>query len=174
MDILISSNLERLIYRIAGDDPQVTVSLMEGLKKEGSYEISEKMREGLSDFYGNYASEEEGAEAIRSFYEKEGYVIDTHTAVAAAVCKKYREETADPAKILVASTASPFKFSRSVAEAVGLQDLPADDFALIDLLSDKTGLPIPQAVNEVRNAPVLHDTVVSRLQMKDAVAEFLT
>ena len=173
MDILISSNLERLIYRIAGNDAEKTALLMRSLSGQGSYEITDEMRSGLDSFYGNYASEEEAAEAIAGLYESENYVIDTHTAVAAAVCRKYREETGDKGKILIASTASPFKFAKSVAKAVGIKDAPDDDFAVIDLLAEKTGMKTPAAVEEVRSAPILHDTVVSRAEMKEAVSEFL-
>ena len=85
MDILISSNLERLIYRIAGNDPEKNSRLMEGLAKDGKYEITDEMKQNLQEFYGNYATEEETAGAIRRLYEETGYVMDTHTAVAEAV-----------------------------------------------------------------------------------------
>ena len=108
MDILISSNLERLIYRIAGDDANANKELMDSLKKDGRYTITDDMRAKLEDFYGNYASEAETAEAIKSIYYNTGYVIDTHTAVAASVYKKYVAETSDETKTVIASTASPF------------------------------------------------------------------
>lgn len=85
MDILISSNLERLIYRIAGNDAAKNAAFMKRLSDEGVYEITTEMKASLGDFYGNYASEQETAETIRDLYEKTGYVLDTHTAVAAAV-----------------------------------------------------------------------------------------
>ena len=87
---------------------------MSELSTAGKYEITADMRAQMKDFYGNYASEQETAEMIRTLYEKTGYVIDTHTAVAAAVCRKYRKETDDNTKVVLASTASPFKFTRSV------------------------------------------------------------
>ena len=118
MDILISSNLERLIYRIAGEDADKNAALMKALVTEGRYEITPQMREQLSDFYGNYASEEETGEAIHDLYEKTGYVMDTHTAVAKSVYEKYRAQTGDTAtKTVIASTASPFKFTGSVMKA---------------------------------------------------------
>ena len=107
MDILVSSNLERLIYRIAGEDPKKTGDLMASLSGAGSYEITGEMKEKLEDFYGNYATEEEVSESIAGLYRKEGYVIDTHTAVAACVLEKYRRETGDDTKTVIASTASP-------------------------------------------------------------------
>lgn len=91
MDILISSNLERLIYRIAGDDPVKTQALMKALSGEGKYEITPKMKEKLGDFYGNFAKEDEAFGRIKALYEDTGYVIDTHTAVASAVYDKYKE-----------------------------------------------------------------------------------
>ena len=119
MDILISSNLERLIYWAAGNDAKKNVEFMTALTKEGVYEITPQMQEKLKDFYGNYASEEETAEAIRTLYEKTGYILDTHTAVASSVYGKYKAETKDEqTTTVIASTASPFKFSRSVMDAI--------------------------------------------------------
>ena len=117
MDILISSNLERLIYRIAGNDAEKNAALMRELTTTGKYEITPEMRAQLKDFYGNYTSEAETAEVIRALYEKTGYVIDTHTAVAAGVYGKYKKDTGDvDTKTVIASTASPFKFTRSVMD----------------------------------------------------------
>ena len=119
MDILISSNLERLIYWAAGNDAKKNVEFMNALTQAGVYEITPQMQEKLIDFYGNYASEEETAEAIRNLYEKTGYILDTHTAVAASVYEKYKAETKDAqTTTVIASTASPFKFSRSVMDAI--------------------------------------------------------
>mgnify|MGYP000730186192 CR=1 FL=1 len=91
MDILISSNLERLIYRIAGNDANKNAQLMASLAKDGKYTVTPEMKEELSDFYGNYTSEKETAEVIKKLYEDTGYIIDTHTAVAAGVYDKYKE-----------------------------------------------------------------------------------
>ncbi|MBD8926269.1 MAG: threonine synthase, partial [[Eubacterium] rectale] len=119
MDILISSNLERLIYRIAGNDAAKNAGLMKELSETGKYTVTPEMKEKLTDFYGNYTSEKETGEAIKKLYEDTGYVIDTHTAVAAGVYDKYKKETGDTkTKTVIASTASPFKFTRSVMEAI--------------------------------------------------------
>lgn len=173
MDILISSNLERLIYRIAGNDAEKTAELMAALSNGGKYEISQQMREALSDFYGNYASEEETAAAIKKLYEDCGYVIDTHTAVASAVYGKYKADTQDTAKTVIASTASPYKFTRSVMEAMGECNSDMDDFALADALSVLSKVPVPAAVEEIRTAPVLHDHVCGKDEMKAVVKKFL-
>ena len=145
MDILISSNLERLIYHLTGDDADQNRAFMESLSREGRYAITPEMKEQLSDFYGNYASEEETAAVIADIYRKDGYVIDTHTAVAADVYRKYRKERDNGRKTVIASTASPFKFTRSVMKAI----------------------------EEIRTAAVLHDTVVEKDGMKGIVERIL-
>lgn len=173
MDILISSNLERLIYRIAGNDAQKNAELMRSLSGEGRYEITEEMKAGLSDFYGNFATQEECAAKIRSLYEDTGYVIDTHTAVAAVVYDKYKAATADTARTVIASTASPFKFTRSVMAAIDAKYEEMDDFALVDELSRIGNVQIPGAIEEIRTAAVLHDIQCGRSEMKKAVEDFL-
>lgn len=173
MDILISSNLERLIYRIAGEDDQADAEFMKNLAEKGAYEITPAMREKLADFYGNFATEEETAWTIRELYEKTGYVIDPHTAVASCVYGKYKADTADGTKTVIASTASPYKFTRSVMNAIGESCEGKDDFELADALSRLSGTELPKAVEEIRTAPVLHDAVVEIPEMKAAVKEFL-
>lgn len=173
MDILISSNLERLIYRIAGNNPGKNQSLMRQLQEDGKYTITEEMREQLSDFYGNYASEGETASIIREFYQTSGYIMDTHTAVAASVYKKYREETGDRVKTVIASTASPYKFTRSVMAAIDEKYKDKPDFTLVDDLAALSGTAVPKAIEEIRTAPVLHKTVCEIEEMQAAVKGFL-
>ena len=173
MDILVSSNLERLLYRIAGENPQQDALLMERLAKDGKYEITDEMRRGLKDFWGGYAAQERGAEKIRSLYEDTGYVIDPHTAVAAAVYDEYREKTQDGTKTVIASTASPFKFTRSVMTAIDSRYGEMDDFELVDELSRISCVPVPRAIEEIRTAPVLHRTECGKDGMKEAVEAFL-
>lgn len=174
MDILISSNLERLIYRIAGNDVQKNVQLMADLASEGKYAVTEEMRAQLADFYGNYTSEEECAAAIRKLYENTGYIIDTHTAVAAGVYDKYKKATGDSAtKTVIASTASPFKFTRSVMDAIDPKYDSMTDFELVDELSRIGNVAVPQAIEEIRNASVLHDTVCEVDEMPQIVKKFL-
>ena len=173
MDILISSNLERLIYRIAGNDAEKNAALMAALSGQGKYEITAEMKEKLADFYGNYATEKETAETIKELYKETGYVIDTHTAVAATVYNKYKAQTKDEAKTVIASTASPFKFTRSVMEAIDEKYAAMDDFALVDELSKLANVKVPNAIEEIRTAPVLHDRVCDKEEMKAVVKEFL-
>jgi threonine synthase len=174
MDILISSNLERLIYRIVGDDAEKNIKLMQDLSGKGKYEITDEMREGLTDFYGNFASEAETAATIKKLYEDTGYIIDTHTAVAASVYEKYKKESGDTeTKTVVASTASPFKFTRSVMNAIDSKYDSMGDFELVDELSKIGNVAVPQAIEEIRDAKVLHDTVCEVEEMPCVVKKFL-
>ena len=173
MDILISSNLERLIYRIAGNNADKNQALMSALSGKGVYEIDDAMKSGLADFYGNYADEKETAAVIKKIYEDCGYVIDTHTAVAAAVYEKYQADTKDNAKTVIASTASPFKFTRSVMNAIDAKYDSMTDFALVDELSKIANVKVPQAIEDIRTAPVVHDKQCDVDQMQNVVREFL-
>ena len=173
MDILISSNLERLIYTIAGQDAQKDAELMTQLKEKGVYEITAEMKEGLKDFVGGFATEEEVKETIHDTYQKTGYVMDTHTAVAAHVCAQYRKDTKDEKKCLVASTASPYKFVRNVMTAIDPKYDEMEDFALIDELEKVSGFPIPNAIKEIRDAEVRHTTECDADQMKETVKNIL-
>ncbi len=173
MDILISSNLERLIYRIAGNDAKKTADFMAALSKEGKYQITAEMKEQLADFYGNYASEKETADRIKELYEKTGYVIDTHTAVASSVYQKYKAASGDKTKTVIASTASPFKFTRSVMNSIDAKYDAMSDFELVDELSKIANVEVPNAIEEIRTAPVLHDTVCEKSEMKNIVKSFL-
>lgn len=173
MDILISSNLERLIYLGAGRDAGKCADLMEKLSRVGSYDITEDMKPTLADFYGNYASEEETAKEIGNVFRESGYVLDTHTAVASAVYRKYLAESGDGTKTVIASTASPFKFTRSVMEALGEPCGDTPDLELAERLSRISGVKVPRAVEELRTARVLHDTVADAADMKAVVKKFL-
>ena len=173
MDILISSNLERLIYLIAGSDADKNRGMMESLSATGKYTIDEEMKKKLEDFEGGFASEAEVAETIRRVYEKTGYVMDTHTAVASTVYENYRKTSADGTPTVIVSTASPFKFTRSVMEAVAGSVEGKSDFELIDKLSQIANVSIPNAIEEIRTAEVLHDTVCDKEDMKNQVKKFL-
>ena len=173
MDILISSNLERLIYMIAGNDADKNSRLMKELGEKGVYQITEEMKARLSDFYGNYATEEETGARIKSMYEAEGYVLDTHTAVASAVYEKYRAETGDQTTALIVSTASPYKFTRSVLNSIDGKYDAMTDFEMADTLSSLSKVPIPAAIEEIRTAPVLHKCVCGVSEMEAMVKSFL-
>ena len=173
MDILISSNLERLIYHIAGDDAAKNAQRMESLKTTGKYEITADMKAKLDSFYGNYASEQETGKTIKNLYEKTGYVIDTHTAVASCVYNKYESEASDGKTTVIASTASPFKFTRAVMGAIDSAYEKEEDFVLVDKLSEIAKVDVPNAIEEIRSAAVLHDTVVEVADMCAEVKRFL-
>ena len=173
MDILISSNLERLIYHIAGNSAEADAAYMDKLSKEGRYEITDDMRAKLSDFYGGFATEEETFKTIADLFKNSSYLIDTHTAVAAAVYDRYRQETGDKTPSVIASTASPYKFTRSVMDALGEGDESMDDFALADKLQEISKVEIPEAVTSIRNAEIRHTTVVAKNEMESAVRTFL-
>mgnify|MGYP000342575123 FL=1 len=173
MDILISSNLERLIYKIAGNDAKEDAELMQKLGTEGKYTITPEMKEKLAEFYGGYATEEETAATIKKIYEEDKYIIDTHTAVAATVYDKYVADTKDMTPTVIASTASPYKFTRSVMNAIDGAYDSKTDFELIDELNRLSGVAIPQAIEDIRSAEVLHDTVCDKTEMKDTVKKIL-
>lgn len=173
MDILISSNLERLIYKIAGDDAGKNAELMQALATEGKYEITDEMKKKLSEFAGGYATEQECADTIKKVYDEEGYIMDTHTAVAATVYDKYVAKTSDTTPAVIASTASPYKFTRSVMEAIDPKYAAQGDFELVDELNKLSGVKIPQAIEDIRSAKILHDTVCDKSEMEAIVRNIL-
>ena len=174
MDILISSNLERLIYRICGNDPEKCSAFMKQLSKNGEYVITDEMRAQLSDFRGGFATEEENFAGIKALFEKTGYVIDTHTGIANAVYRRYAEETGDSTKTVIASTASPYKFAVSVVGAIAPERVPGkSDFELIDVLRELSKVDEPAAITDIRTAPVRHNTVSDVQDMPAVVLEIL-
>ncbi len=173
MDILISSNLERLVYKIAGEDAEATASFMGRLSKDGVYEITGQMKQELGDFCGDYATEQETSDEIREVFEACGYVIDTHTAVASKVYRKYRQATGDETRTVIASTASPYKFARTVVTAIHPEMAQKSDFELIDELTEISGVKAPQAIEDIRTAKILHDTVVDVADMEPEIARWL-
>ncbi|MGN0157550.1 MAG: threonine synthase [Brotaphodocola sp.] len=173
MDILISSNLERLIYLSTGCDAEANKALMADLSSKGAYTVTDAMKEMMKDFVGGYATEAENAAEIKKVYEDTGYMIDTHTGVASAVYRKYGEQTGDTTPTVIASTASPYKFSHSVMEAVFGDQGDKDEFSIIDDLCKASGVAIPNAVEEIRNAEIRHRRECDVPDMEATVAEIL-
>ena len=175
MDILISSNLERLIYLSTGCDARANKALMQDLSVKGSYTVTEDMRAFMSDFAGGFATQEENAAAIKRIFDSTGYLIDTHTGVAAAVYGDYRAKSGDTAKTVIASTASPYKFSDSVMEAIaGPESIRGKDgFEVVDALSSLCGVDVPAAVEEIRHAPIRHNTECDVDKMEATVKAIL-
>ena len=176
MDILVSSNLERLIYHISAETDEertkACAAYMNQLSSTGEYAITDAMRAKLTDFYGGFATEEETAGEIRRLYEAEGYVIDPHTAVASCVYGKYRAKTGDTTPTVIVSTASPFKFESSVMKALGhASELP--DLELAQELSRIAGVPVPEAVESLRGAQIMHHTVCAKEDMLAEAERFL-
>ena len=146
---------------------------MEELTKDGAYHITDEMKMQLADFYGNYATEEETAETIRKIYKDCGYVIDTHTSVAATVYKAYKEDSKDDRKTVIASTASPYKFAGSVMSAIDPKYKGQDDFKLIEELQKVSGTELPNAIKEIMNAEIRHNTECDVDQMEQTVKNIL-
>lgn len=186
MDILVSSNLERLVFHATGDDPSRTASLMKELSEKGSYSLTDSEAKGLADFRAGWSDEAEAGAASRRLFEGSGYLIDPHTAVAVSVLEKMRGESGEIRPTLVVATASPFKFPVSVARAIGLDGASgtpggatsarAEALAELDMaerLSRESGVDLPEAIRSLRVAPELHDSVVEACDMEAALERSL-
>ena len=176
MDILISSNLERLLYDISGCDDKLISDLMKKLSEDGKYEICDEMKSKVSDlFYAGFCDDEKTQATIKECSKQYGYVIDTHTAVGKAVHDEYIEKTGDITKTVIASTASPFKFNQSVLIAMGGFEAVAgkNEFDLLDELSEKSGMSIPKSLAELKTKKRVFDLVCEKEQMQQIVSDFL-
>lgn len=172
MDILISSNLERLLYHLSGGNGAEISALMESLDKEKKYEVNEEIKEALKDFYAGFADMEETKEAIGQMYEQNGYLMDTHTAVAYKVYEDYKKETGDETATIIASTASAYKFADSVADSIGLPH-EEDGFAYVTALNAKTGVAVPAGLKGLQDKEILHKGVMDKDALKEAVRDSL-
>lgn len=172
MDILVSSNLERLIFHLVGNDATKTKELMESLLATGQYQLSDFNADILDLFAAAYADEAETAAEIKRVYEASDYIEDPHTAVASAVYQKYRTQTGDTAKTVIASTASPYKFPVVAVEAV-TGETGLGDFEALTKLHTLSGVPVPPAVDGLETAPVRHRTSVPAKDMQAAVEDYL-
>lgn len=172
MDILVSSNLERLIFHLVGNDATKTKELMESLVATGQYQLSNFDADILDLFAAAYADEAETAAEIKRVYEASDYIEDPHTAVASAVYQKYRTRTGDAAKTVIASTASPYKFPVVAVEAV-TGETGLGDFEALAKLHILSGVPVPPAVDGLETAPVRHRTSVAAKDMQAAVEDYL-
>ncbi len=176
MDILISSNLERLLYELCNKDAGILSGLYSNLSKTGRFSISEDMKEKIADFWGGFATESQTLEAIAQAYNKYGYLMDTHTSVAYYVYNDYAESTSDKTKTVIASTASPFKFPGAVLKAIcadGGQHKSLDEISMLELLSEISGIEIPVPLKDIANKKVIHNNLCSVGKMKDFVKSSL-
>lgn len=167
MDILVSSNLERLLYEAA--DSQAVNQYMQALHSQGKYQLADQQKQKIHDFYGLSAGQSECHQVIRDFYEQENYLMDTHTAVAAAVARK---ANCLKNKTLIVSTASPYKFSGAVLEALG-EKAETENFELPLKLQQKTKTQLPQGIAELSAKPLRFAKVIKKTEMKQAVLQFL-
>lgn len=173
MDILISSNLERFLYEISDRDEELINTLMEELKKEGKYEIREGMKQKLKILYGDFATEEETLAAVKKVSETSNYIIDTHTAVAYDVYEKYKKNTGDNSVTVIASTASPFKFPRSINKVLNFADSNASEFEMVQELSSKYKLRIPKGIEGLEKKEIRHKATCNKDEMREVIKKFL-
>ncbi len=168
MDIIISSNLERLLYHLSGGDDGAVRAMMDDLAEKKRYEASGIIKEGLKDFAAGFATEEEILAAIGAIYETDHYLMDTHTAVACKVYQDYRAKTGDETPTVIASTASPYKFAAAVSGAIGLPEAQTE-FAAIAALNEASGVPVPRGLKDLESRKLLHEGAIPREDMKDFV-----
>jgi len=176
MDILISSNLERLLYEVTEHNAEKVSAWMQQLREEGSYSIDDESRRLINNlFWADYSSDAETIARIREVWKKYCYLLDTHTAVAMDVYEKYMQKTGDKTITIIASTASPFKFGSSVAQAVMELDKRDNygEFELLRKLSEKTGWEIPQGIRNLEQMKIRHNTITSVADMQETMLSLL-
>lgn len=173
MDILVSSNLERLLYMLVGEDTQEVKNYMYELSLVGQYQVAKKVMKEATEFYANFATEKEVQEQIEKTFKRTNYVIDPHTAVASVVAKKYQEETGDQTPMLVASTASPYKFPTAVLDAIVPNFKSHSLEEALSELKVQSTVPYPPAVEEALYSSILHDTVITTEEMPEEVKRIL-
>ena len=176
MDILISSNLERLLFELSGKQDDRVRDWMRDLKEKGVYKLDSETISRLQDlFWGGYATEDQTMESIEKTYNEYGYVLDPHTAVGKWVYDAYRKETQDRRKTVLVSTASPFKFAGDVLRSIiGEESIKGkDEFTLLDILSDIARMEIPAGLRGLDKKPILHNTICSKEDMRNVISNFL-
>lgn len=174
MDILISSNLERLLYQLCGKDDAVIRDWFGKLLSEGKYAVSDSVKEKLqADFWGGFCDDQETAETIKKTFNEYGYLCDTHTAVAVKVYQDYTAQTGDKTKCIIASTASPYKFNDAVLAAITDEAIPADPFEQAEMLSRISGTTPPASLMELKTKKVRFTDSVEKQQMVEKVKEML-
>ena len=174
MDILISSNLERMIYHASGNDAELTAGLMKDLAEKGCYKLPENVLKTLqSEFFGGYCDEKGTEETIGKLFSENHYLADTHTAVAVNVLDQYRKTTGDQTLTVIASTASPYKFAASVLPALTADEVPADGFAQLEMLSKLSDTAIPAPLANLKGCEVLHKNCIEKSNMAEFVLDFL-
>ena len=168
MDILISSNLERLLYHLSGGNGEEIKELMENLDTQKCYKVSQKIKDGMADFYGGYADVDTTNRTIGEMYADHEYLMDTHTAVAYKVYEDYKEATGDNTPTIIASTASAYKFAESVAKSIGLGE-EENGFRYVEALAERTGVEVPKGLKDLDKKEVKHTGVIDVDQMQATV-----
>lgn len=175
MDILISSNLERLLYEMYDHSEEKVAALMSELSQNGEYAVSDEVLSKIkAEFFGGCCNEDETTATISEMFDKYNYLCDTHTAVAVKVYNDYVEKTGDKTVSVIASTASPYKFSHSVLPCITNEPLPTNEFEVVEKLNEKSGVKIPKSLSELRSKPVLHKTSVDKSEMSSFIKDFLS
>ena len=175
MDILVSSNLERLIFEATGRDDKRTAQLMSELAGQGEYSLTPKEANITKTFFSSYCSDEKTTKTIKNVWKKYGYLMDPHTAVAQYVYEKYLEQTGDYTPAIIVSTASPYKFGEDVLNAISGKESTANlnEFEIADKLAKETGTEVPEQILKLKDAPILHNIVCSKENMFDVVLKWL-
>ena len=174
MDILISSNLERLLYMLSGENDAQIREWFTALSEEGRYEVTDDIKAKLSEeFYAGFCDDSETKATIKNIYDKYSYVCDTHTAVAVKVYEDYRRATGDTARTIIASTASPYKFSSSVLEAISPDFSSDDEYALVDRIAELSDIAVPESLADLKNKPVRFTGSIDKEEMSDFVMKSL-
>ena len=173
MDILISSNLERMLYHLYDNDPEKVAALMKDLKEKGSYKVTGEVLAKLQkEFFGGYCDDADTAKTIKNLFDEYHYLCDTHTAVAVNVYEQYKKATGDETPCVIASTASPYKFASAVLPALD-GDAEADEFAMLDKLAAVSGTEVPSPLANLHDKKVLHKDCVNKVNMSDFITAFL-
>lgn len=174
MDILVSSNLERLLYEATSRNADEVKNLMKDLNTKGQYVVSDTVKEFMNEFYANFANHDEVYNCIKEKYKREGYLMDTHTAVAEVVYEKYLKDTNDNSQVLIASTASPYKFPRSICNALEIDTKDLSDFDVIKELNKKTDIEIPNNLKDLDKKAIKHKEVWDKDEMRKALLSYLS
>ena len=174
MDILISSNLERMLHILLDSDTAKVAELMDSLKKTGRYEIGAELLKKLqAEFFGGFCNEDETRKTIMQMFENHHYLCDPHTAVAVNVYNKYRKATGDDTPVVIASTASPYKFAPAVLQSIAPGSRAKDEFELVKMLNSMAKLPVPEQLASLKDKEVIHTACVEKQDMKKFIGDFL-
>lgn len=174
MDILISSNLERLLYLVTGQDDVLIRDWFGQLATTGKYEVNDTVKSVLKDeFFGGFCDDTDTKKTIKDIYDKYGYTCDTHTAVAVKVYQDYKAQTGDTTKTIIASTASPYKFSASVLEAIDGKVDNIDEYDMVSILNERSNMPIPKSLAELKDKERRFKGSIEKTDMKSFVLESL-